>query len=229
MIRFICRLTVLAALVSSFGLGDTLFDAEKLSDVLQAKAYAQEGRRAATPKRVAAKAHQKRVLMVIAPKNFRDEELFKTREVIEAAGHSVILASLSTEESVGMLGGKAKPDITIAEAKAAEYDAVVFVGGSGAAVLLDHAQTLALARDADRAGKLVAAICIAPGILANSDLLRGKRATSWSGEHDHLKEKGAKVTNKRVEQDGRIITGNGPSAAKAFGEAIVRYLAKSQH
>jgi protease I len=224
MVRSIRWFYILFAVVVGVSSSCSRLDSETLADALQSKASAQRKRpgRTTTVKPVAGK----KVLMVIAPKNFRDEELFKTREVIEAAGHRVVLASTSTEQSTGMLGGKAKPDIVIDKVDASQYDAVVFVGGSGAAVLLKDPAALSLARSAHTAGKLVAAICMAPGILANADLLKGKKATSWKGGHDLLKAKGAKVTDKQVEQDGRIITGNGPAAAKAFGEAIVRYLAK---
>lgn len=225
MIRSIRWCYILFALVVGIGSSCSRLDTDTLTDALQSKASAQRKRPGRT-KAVTATA-SKNVLMVIAPKNFRDEELFKTRKVIEAAGYRVVLASTSTKQSTGMLGGTAKPDITIDGVDASRYDAVVFVGGSGTEMLLENPAALSLARSAYAAGKLVAAICMAPGILANADLLKGKKATSWKGEHDLLKAKGAKVTKNPVEQDGRIITGNGPSAAKAFGEAIVRFLANT--
>jgi protease I len=183
-----------------------------------------EAQKGAGKGRPAAKPGAKKVLMVIAPDKFRDEELFEPRKIIEAAGHSVILASTTTAEATGMLGGKAKPDITIARVEVGDFDAVVFVGGSGTRALLNHPGAHELARAAARSGKLVAAICMAPEILANAGLLKGKKAISWSGGHANLKAKGAKLTKKLVVEDGRIITGSGPSAAKAFGNAIVRLL-----
>lgn len=226
MVRTIHWCYVLFAVVVGISSSCSRLGSETLADALQSKASAQKKQSSPTSAKVAKKTAAKKVLMVIAPKDFRDEELFKTREVIEAAGHQVVLASTSAKQSTGMLGGKAKPDIVIDRVDASQYDAVVFVGGSGTAVLLKHPAALSLARSAYAAGKLVAAICMAPGILANADLLKGKKATGWKGGHDLLKAKGAKVTKKRVEQDGRIITGNGPAAARAFGEAIVRFLAK---
>ncbi len=224
MVRSIHWCYVLLAVVVGIASSCSRLDSETLADALQSKASAQRKRPGRT--KAVQPTATKKVLMVIAPKNFRDEELFETRKIIEAAGHQVVLASTSTDQSTGMLGGKAKPDIVIDGADASQYDAVVFVGGSGTAVLLEHPAALALARSAHAAGKLVAAICMAPGILANAGLLKGKKATGWKGGHDLLKAKGAKVTKKRVEQDGRIITGNGPAAAKAFGKAIVQFLAK---
>jgi putative intracellular protease/amidase len=57
------------------------------------------------------KLQGKKILMIIASQNFRDEELFKPRELFIKEGMEVILASSSLEVSRGMLGGTAKPDI----------------------------------------------------------------------------------------------------------------------
>jgi len=168
----------------------------------------------------------KKVLMVIAKEGFRDEELFETRKQIERKGHKVSVASTTTSEARGAMGGTIKPDLTVSAVDVSIYDAVVFVGGPGAKVLLKDEKILALAKAAAQAGKLVAAICIAPEILANAGLLKGKKATAWRGSQDHLKAKGALVKAGPVVQDGRIITGNGPGAARAFGEAIAKYLSR---
>jgi protease I len=70
----------------------------------------------------------------------------------------------------------------------------------------------------------VAAICIAPVILANAGLLNGKRATSFSSEKNTLVTKGALVSVNGVESDGKIITAEGPSHATEFGEMILKAL-----
>lgn len=167
----------------------------------------------------------KRVLMVIAPLDFRDEEYREPREVIEARGGEVTVASALPGEARGVLGMRARVDVTLERARAADFDAVVFVGGGGAARYWDDPAAHALAREAAAQGKVVGAICIAPVILANAGLLRGRRATVWPREEGRLAERGAVCTGNPVEEDGRIITANGPQAARAFGEAVVRALA----
>ena len=166
----------------------------------------------------------KKVLMVIAPAKFRDEELFDTKTALESSGASVNIASKTTDVSVGMLGGKAKPNLALSSAKAADYDAVVFVGGGGAEVYFTDPVALALAKDALAQGKVVSAICIAPSILANAGLLSGKKATVFKGDKylGILKAKGANYTGRDVEVDGKIITADGPNSAKKFGQAIAK-------
>ena len=74
--------------------------------------------------------------------------------------------------------------------------------------------------------KLVAAICVSPNTLANAGLLQGKQATVWEDEEliQNLKDKGANYTGLNVTIDGRIVTANGPHAAKEFGREIVELL-----
>ena len=166
----------------------------------------------------------KKVLMVIAPQNFRDEEFFETRTALEEAGHQVTVASLGVDKATGMLGGEAAVDLDLKQVNAADYDAVVFVGGSGASVYFDHPEALKLARQAAQSDKLVAAICIAPSILANAGVLEGKQATSWPSEKENLEAKGANYTGEPVTVDGRFVTASGPTAAPQFGQTIAQLL-----
>lgn len=169
---------------------------------------------------------EKRVLMVIAPENFRDEEYREPREVLEALGWKVEVASTSLREARGMLGMTAKPDLLLEQAEDQDYDAVVFVGGSGSSCYWDDPRAHALARRMHEAGKVVGAICIAPVTLANAGLLRGKRATCWPEVQERLRQQEALYTGNPVEVDGRIVTGSGPHAARAFGETLARILAQ---
>lgn len=165
-----------------------------------------------------------KILMVVAPKDFRDEELFETREVLEKEGIKVEVGSKGTEEAQGMLGGVVKIDKDINEVEVDDYQGIVFVGGTGASVYFNDPRAQTLAKDFADEDKLVAAICIAPSILANSGLLEGKKATCFSSEAENLKSQGAEYTGQGVTVDGRIITAQGPDYATQFGEAIAEKL-----
>lgn len=165
-----------------------------------------------------------KVLMVIANTNFRDEELFHTKEELEKAGHQTVIASNSFSEATGMLGGKIMPQILFKDANAGDYDAVVFVGGGGSAIYFDNPKAHALAREFFNQGKVTAAICIAPSTLANAGILKGKKATCYPSEKENLSAKGAKYTATGVETDGKIITADGPKSAHEFGKKIAAAL-----
>lgn len=162
-----------------------------------------------------------KVLMVIAPQNFRDEELLAPRAALEKAGFTVELASTKREVCKGMLGAEAHPDLILGEVKPADYQAVVFVGGSGTSVLFDDRVAHRVASTAYENGALVGAICIAPVILAEAGLLEGRKISVWRSMADVCEAKGARVTGDEVTRHGRIVTGNGPKASEAFGKALV--------
>jgi protease I len=165
-----------------------------------------------------------KVLMIIAPKNFRDEELFDTKEELESSGNSVVIASTKTDTATGMLGGTVEPDITVDNVNVDDYDAVVFVGGSGSSIYFNNQRAHEIARDAYDKGKVIGAICIASSTIANAGLLKGKKATSFPSEERNLRSKGANYTGKPVEKDGKIITADGPMAARNFGRMIAESL-----
>ena len=166
----------------------------------------------------------KKVVMVVARKDFQEEELFEPKRIIEQAGGKVVVASSSLNEAKGMLGKTCKPDILVKNVNVDEFDAVVFVGGTGASEYWNDSKAIAVAKSTAEKGKLLCAICIAPVTLANAGLLNGKKATVWEGEADKLKAKGANYTGAAVEVDGNLITANGPESAAQFGRAIVNAL-----
>ena len=166
----------------------------------------------------------KKIVMIIANKDFRDEELKKPKVILEDSGIEVVVASSSLDEAHGMLGYKIKPDILVNDIKIDEYDAVVLVGGLGAKEYWEDTTVHKLVNDTYDKNKVIAAICIAPVTLAKSGILNGKKATVFFTEGGHLKRGGATYTGKAVEVDGNIITGNGPGAATKFGEALVELL-----
>ncbi|MFZ5365883.1 MAG: DJ-1/PfpI family protein [Patescibacteria group bacterium] len=165
-----------------------------------------------------------KVLLVVAPKNFRDEEFLEPKKLLEESGITTEVASKGVNEAVGMFGAKTLIDKDLSEVNPGDYDAVVFIGGTGASIYFTDQTALGLAKSAYEKGKVVGAICIAPSILANSGILSGKNATSFSSEEGNLKAKGANYTGETVTVDGKIVTARGPEAAEEFGKKLVEVL-----
>lgn len=168
----------------------------------------------------------KKVLFIIAQKDFRDEELIEPKKVLEAVEADITIASKTTEPAEGMLGSMVVPNISLDKIDPRDYDAIVFVGGTGAESYFNDTRALNIAKLAYASGKVVGAICIAPAILANAGILKERKATCFPSEAETLKQKGATYTGKDVEQDGKIITASGPKAGKEFGEKIFEELAR---
>jgi protease I len=168
----------------------------------------------------------KRVVFVIAQNNFRDEELLIPRMLLAKNGVECVIASKRACSSKGMLGEIVDASFSLDEIDDS-FDALIFIGGSGAAQYFNDEKALSLARLYFGEGKIVAAICIAPSILANSGILKGRKASCFASEKENLKSKGAIVSSKAFIVDGKIVTASGPASAKAFGEEILKLLKSS--
>ncbi len=162
----------------------------------------------------------KRAALIVASQNYRDEELFETKRALDAAGVQADIASTRIGIIRGTLGGIAEANILIGQLRIYNYDAIIFIGGLGAAEYVVHPIALNLARETIRNGKILAAIGTAPTILANAGVLSGVRATSLLTERNMLISAGALHTGLAVEHDRLIITGIGPIASLQFGSTV---------
>lgn len=167
---------------------------------------------------------KKKILMVIAPIDFRDVEYFEPKKIFEQAGFEVKTASIQSGTARGADGGEVKIDLTVSQASPADFDAVAFIGGPGMAQIVGDESLQALAKKFFNAGKLTAAICVAPAILARAGVLAGAQATSFPSVKADLEAGGAAYLDQAVVASGKIITANGPAAAREFGEKIVKSL-----
>jgi protease I len=115
------------------------------------------------------KLNGKTVLMVIPHTQFREEEFFEPKKMLEEAGAKVVVASTSVRNCYGMSGASFASQIAIADAKATDYDALVICGGSSVPDFFWNDKKLQeLTTAMSTAGKLVAAICLSTVVLAKA-------------------------------------------------------------
>ncbi|HNW37315.1 MAG TPA: DJ-1/PfpI family protein [Methanosarcina vacuolata] len=172
----------------------------------------------------------KKILLVIAQEQFRDEECFVPKQLFEAAGLKVTVAAESKKTAKGTLGGTIKPDIAISDARIDDYDAIVISGGSGSRKYLWDSKALqALVKGADDLKKVISAICISPVVLARTGILKDKESTVFKSPDTvrELKEHGAIYLDREVVVSGRVVTGRDPASADAFGKAVLEALKKA--
>jgi len=166
----------------------------------------------------------KKVVLVIPPERFRDEELFITQEILEKNGFNVVIASTQTGRCPGSRGGFATADMLIKDVNLEDSLAVVFIGGGGSTLLFNDDSAISLAKAAYAKNIVVAAICLAPVILANAGVLHGKNATVAGTKAKLLEENGAKYTGPSLTRDGKVLTANAPKATTEFATTLCEML-----
>ncbi|TSC53212.1 MAG: protease I [Parcubacteria group bacterium LiPW_72] len=175
---------------------------------------------------------QKKVLIIVSPRDFRDEEYFIPKGLLKKAALTVDTASTALGIAYGVMGGEAEVNLLLEKVEVKDYAAVVFIGGPGARSYFDHPEVHRIAQEAAKMKMVLAAICIAPVILARSGVLAGRRATVWTSALDKsavrdLERGEATYLAEELVIDDNIITAQGPAAASKFAAAIIHKLQSS--
>jgi 4-methyl-5(b-hydroxyethyl)-thiazole monophosphate biosynthesis len=156
---------------------------------------------------------------------FEEIEAATVIDLLRRAGIEVVVASLGPTAVRGAHGLGFAADATLDAALGADYDLVVLPGGEpGATALRDDARVRALLQRQAAGGRLVAAICAAPKVLAAAGLLDGRDATSYPGYLDQQPAPGMRYHARPVVIDGRIVTSRGPGTAMEFALALIEQL-----
>ncbi len=177
---------------------------------------------------------KKQALVVIASKNFQDREFIICKRILEKQEVSITIASKFLGLALGMLGNKVMVDILLPDVVAKTFDALIFIGGQGAVDYVDDYVCHQIIEDFLHQKKIIAAISIAPAILAQAGILKNKKATVWASE---LNRKMIKIFKEQeviyqeedvvVDKKGKIVTANAPAATEEFTKAILQLLEQS--
>ena len=165
----------------------------------------------------------KRAVIFLA-EGFEETEAVTTIDVLRRAGIEVTVVGVDTKTVKASRGVVVKADILLTELDN-DRDAYILPGGMpGAANLANNESIGKMLLQAQKADKLIAAICASPAIVLNPlSILKGKSATCYPGME---KDFGPDIhyTTEAVVVDGSIITSRGPATAMRFALAIVEKL-----
>jgi protease I len=165
-------------------------------------------------------------VLVVATSGFEEWELFGPRKILQERGAEVVLASLTRDPIQATIhdkpGKTITPDLTIEEAIADDFDALILPGGvRNPDQLRLHGDVIALIRLFAEQGKPIGAICHGPWLLVEADLLRDRTATSWPSIRTDLRNAGAIVVDEAAVTDGNIVTSRNPDDVEAFTNALI--------
>ena len=165
-------------------------------------------------------------ILIVATDGFEEWELFGPKQMLEQRGATVSLASLDLNPIQATVhddpGKTIRPDMTIDEARASDFDALVLPGGvRNPDQLRMHGNVITLIGAFAEQGKPVAAICHGPWLLVEADLIRGRTVTGWPSIRTDLKNAGARVVDEAAAVDGNIVTSRNPNDVEAFTNALI--------
>jgi protease I len=165
-------------------------------------------------------------VLIVATDGFEEWELFGPREILQKRGAEVVLASPKRDPIQATIhddpGKTIRPDLTLDEALAEDFDALIIPGGvRNPDHLRMNVRAVELIRDFARQGKPIGAICHGPWLLVEADLLRGRTATSWPSIRTDLRNAGANVVDEAAVTDGNIVTSRNPQDVEEFTNALI--------
>lgn len=165
-----------------------------------------------------------RRVAILAEELYEDIELWYPYYRLKEAGAEVTIVGTGAESYLSKHGYPVRPDLSAEQAAAEEFDAVVVPGGYAPDRMRRSPAMVELVRNADRQGKVVAAICHAPWLLISAGIVSGRRATSYFSIKDDLVNAGATYLDEEVVVDGNLITSRRPADLPAFCRAVISAL-----
>jgi len=165
-------------------------------------------------------------IAILATDGVEQVELTEPRKALDAAGAKTELVSPAKGKLQAWRhmekGDQIPVDVELDAADAKHYDALLLPGGvANPDQLRMMPKAVRFVRSFFDEGKPVAAICHAPWMLVEADVVRGKTVTSWPSLHTDLKNAGAKWVDREVVEDGNLVTSRKPDDIPAFNKKVI--------
>jgi len=161
-------------------------------------------------------------VVILAEDLYEDLELwYPLLRLQEEGAEVVVVGPGEATEHHGKYGYPVAVDKPVSEVDAGQFDALVVPGGYAPDRMRRHAGMVALVREMAQSGKIVAAICHGPWMLASAEVVAGKNVTCFFAIKDDLVHAGATYQDAEVVVDGNLITSRKPADLPAFLGAII--------
>ena len=164
---------------------------------------------------------------LLADSGFEDSELLKPLEAVRKAGAEVDIISEKTGTITGKNGLTQAVDKTVDDVSAEDYDALLLPGGVGNPDKMRMNETaVEFVGEFFTADKPVAAICHAPWLLVEADVVHGRTLTSWPSLKTDLINAGANWVDEEVVVDENLVTSRKPDDLEVFCAETVKKFAE---
>lgn len=180
------------------------------------------------------KSLKHKTVAFLATDGVEEVELTRPWEAIKSAGAEVHLVSLESGEIQAFnhldKGRKFTVDRTVEDAKASDYDALCLPGGvANPDALRTNDNAVSFVRRFFEEGKPVAAICHAPWMLVEADVVDGTTLTSWPSLRTDIENAGGTWVDEEVHVDNGLITSRKPDDLDAFCAKTIEEFSEGKH
>ncbi|KJD35328.1 glutamine amidotransferase [Tamlana sedimentorum] len=177
---------------------------------------------------------EKKTVAILATNGFEESELSEPKKALEEAGADVHIVSLESGEIKGWKNGNwsnsYKVDKTLDEVSQSNYNALMLPGGLiNPDLLRRNDKAIGFVKSFFENKKPVAAICHAPWLLAEADVLKGRKVTSFSSIKTDIENAGAQWVNQEVVVDEGLVTSRSPEDLPAFNKKLVEEVYEGKH
>ena len=176
----------------------------------------------------------KKTVAILATNGFEESELREPKMALENAGAEVHIVSLESGEIKGWADGNWSNsytvDKTLNEVSQDDYNALVLPGGQiNPDILRKEPKAVRFVRSFFDHHKPVAAICHAPWLLAEADVLEGRKITSYGSIKTDMINAGAHWSDEEVVCDSGLVTSRSPEDLPAFNAKLVEEVYEGKH
>ena len=172
--------------------------------------------------------NKKSILFILPSSHFNDTEFSVIKKALEDFGIKIFIASDSNTLCISNAGRKVKADINFLNIHEKNFSGIVFIGGDGARAYWNNKHLHKIADKFNSAGKIIAAICSAPVILAKAGILNGIPAACYFEDKMELIKSGIEFVDTPVVVRNNIITASEPSSSLNFAEAIISLIIRHE-
>jgi protease I len=157
---------------------------------------------------------------------FEDSEYTEPAKAFRDAGHDLVNIGLKAGETVEGKRKKAQARVekAVQDVSVDDFDALLIPGGYSPDRLRVSENAVHFVKDFVESGKPVFAICHAPQILINANVLKGRKLTGWKSLIVDIKNAGAEFVDREVVEDGNLISSRQPKDLPAFIKAALQRL-----
>jgi protease I len=173
-------------------------------------------------------------IAILATHGFEQSELEVPLQKLNEAGAQVQIVSLEAGEIKGWAkkdwGRPVNVDRTLDEAKASDYDALVLPGGQiNPDLLRVEPKAIDFIKGFWRDNKVVGAICHAPWLLIEADIVKGRRVTSYHSIKTDVINAGGRWEDSEVVTDQGLVTSRNPGDLDAFSRKLIEEIGEGVH